>query len=70
LDIRLQGSEPQNKELGFKTSDGTKVILRYPKKDKVAKEQEEYIQNYLNELEALYKGRQKRGAGYEKLRES
>jgi CotH protein. len=23
---------PRNKELGFKTSDGTKVILRYPKK--------------------------------------
>ena len=55
---------PRNKELGFKTSDGTKVILRYPKKDKVAKEQEEYIQNYLNELEALYKDG-KNGSGYE-----
>ncbi len=55
---------PRNKELGFKTSDGTKVILRYPKKDKVAKEQEEYIQNYLNELGALYKDG-KNGSGYE-----
>ena len=55
---------PRKKELGFKTSGGTKVILRYPKKDKVAKEQEEYIQNYLNELEALYKDG-KNGSGYE-----
>ena len=55
---------PGKKELGFKTSDGTKVILRYPKKDKMAKEQEEYIQNYLNELEALFKDG-KNGSGYE-----
>ena len=55
---------PSETELGFKTSDGVNVILRYPKKDKIAKEQEEYIQNYLNELEALYKGG-KNGSGYE-----
>jgi len=52
-------------ESEFVTSDGVKVILRYPKKDKMAKEQEEYIQNYLNELEALFKDG-KSGSGYEK----
>ena len=51
-------------ESEFVTSDGVKVILRYPKKDKMAKEQEEYIQNYLNELEALFKDG-KNGSGYE-----
>ncbi|SHK68592.1 CotH kinase family protein [Fibrobacter sp. UWEL] len=50
---------------GFNTSDGLNVILHYPKKDKIAKEQEDYLKNYLNELEALFKNG-KNGTGYEK----
>ena len=64
LSFDYKDPSPSKNELGFKTSDGTKVILRYPKKDKIAKEQEEYIQNYLNELEALFKDG-KNGSGYE-----
>ena len=55
---------PTKTELKFETSDGVRVLLRYPKRDKLAKEQEEYIQNYLNELEALFKDG-KNGSGYE-----
>ena len=49
----------------FKTSDGHNVVLRYPKKGKIANKQKEYIQNYLSELDALYKG-DKSESGYEK----
>ena len=48
----------------FKTSDGINVVYRYPKKEKITKEQDEYLKNYLNELEALYKDG-KNGSGYE-----
>ncbi len=50
---------------GFNTSDGLNVILHYPKKDKIQKQQEEYLKNYLNDLEALFKNG-KNGDGYEK----
>ena len=49
----------------FKTSDGHNVILRYPRREKITNEQKEYIQNYLSELDALYKG-DKSESGYEK----
>ena len=65
IDLKYDSySKLSKKESEFVTSDGVKVILRYPKKDKMAKEQEEYIQNYLNELEALFKDG-KNGSGYE-----
>ena len=51
--------------MDFKTSDGHKVVLRYPRREKITNEQKEYIQNYLSELDALYKG-DKSGSGYEK----
>ena len=49
---------------GFNTSDGLNVILHYPKKEKIQKEQEEYLKNYLNSLEGLYKNGGN-GSGYE-----
>ena len=49
----------------FKTSDGHNVVLLYPRKKKITNEQKEYIQNYLGELDSLYKG-DKSGCGYEK----
>ena len=49
----------------FKTSDGHNVVLLYPRKKKITNEQKEYIQNYLSELDSLYKG-DKSGSGYEK----
>jgi len=50
---------------GFNTSDGLNVILHYPKKENIAKEQENYLKTYLNELEGLFKNNGS-GAGYEK----
>ena len=56
---------------GFKTSDGVNVIMHYPKKDKdpaknkLQKQQEEYLKKYLNDLEGLFKNG-KNGSGYEK----
>ena len=49
---------------GFKTSDGLNVILHYPKKENIQKQQEEYLKKYLNDLEGLFKNG-KNGAGYE-----
>ena len=55
---------------GFKTSDGINVIMHYPKKDKdpkknqLQKEQENYLKNYLNTLEGLFKNG-KDGSGYQ-----
>ena len=57
------GSGSVNDE-GFSTSDGLNVILHYPKKDKIQKEQEEYLKKYLNDLEALFKNGGS-GNGYE-----
>ena len=51
--------------MDFKTSDGHNVVLHYPRKKKIKSEQKEYIQNYLSELDSLYKG-DKSGSGYEK----
>ena len=50
---------------GFNTSDGLNVILHYPKKDRIQKQQEEYLKKYLNDLEALFKNG-KNGDGFEK----
>ena len=50
---------------GFNTSDGLNVILHYPKKENIQKQQEEYLKKYLNDLEALFKNG-KNGDGYEK----
>ena len=50
---------------GFNTSDGLNVILHYPKKANIQKEQEEYLKKYLNDLEALFMNG-KNGDGYEK----
>ena len=50
---------------GFNTSDGLNVILHYPKKANIQKEQEEYLKKYLNDLEALFKNG-KNGDGFEK----
>ena len=50
---------------GFKTSDGVNVILHYPKKENIKREQEEYLKKYLNDLEGLFKNG-KNGQGYEK----
>ena len=61
---RLHGAGNPSVPADFKTSDGVSVVLRYPSKKKIAKEQEEYLKNYLNELEALYKDG-KNGSGYE-----
>lgn len=58
------GSGDVNNE-GFATSDGLNVILHYPKKEKIKKEQEEYLKKYLNELEGLFKNGGN-GNGYEK----
>ena len=41
------------------------VILHYPKKANIQKEQEEYLKKYLNDLEALFKNG-KNGDGYDK----
>ena len=49
---------------GFKTSDGVNVILHYPKKANIQKQQEEYLKKYLNDLEGLFKNG-KDGSGYE-----
>ena len=57
------GSGDINDE-GFNTSDGLNVILHYPKKEKIQKEQEAYLKKYLNDLEALYKNGGN-GSGYE-----
>ena len=50
---------------GFNTSDGLNVILHYPKKANIQKQQEEYLKKYLNDLEALFKNG-KKGDGFEK----
>ena len=50
---------------GFNTSDGLNVILHYPKKANIQKQQEEYLKKYLNDLEALFQNG-KNGDGYEK----
>ena len=55
---------PSYNPADFQTSDGVNVVLRYPKKEKITKEQEEYLKNYLNNLEALVKDG-KNGNGYE-----
>lgn len=57
------GSGSVNNE-GFATSDGLNVILHYPKKENIQKQQEEYLKKYLNELEGLFKNGN--GSGYEK----
>ncbi|MCQ2062145.1 MAG: CotH kinase family protein [Fibrobacter sp.] len=57
------GSGSVNAE-GFATSDGLNVILHYPKKENIQKQQEEYLKKYLNELEGLFKNGN--GSGYEK----
>lgn len=54
------GMEDINKE-GFKTSDGLNVILHYPKKENIQREQEEYLKKYLNDLEAIFKTGNKKG---------
>ena len=58
------GSGPIEKE-GFSTSDGLNVILHYPKKENIKREQEAYLKKYLNDLESLFKNG-KNGQGYEK----
>lgn len=58
------GSGAVEKE-GFATSDGLNVILHYPKKDKIQKQQEDYLKKYLNELEGLFKNGGN-GNGYDK----
>ena len=58
------GSGPIEKE-GFSTSDGLNVILHYPKKENIKREQEAYLKKYLNDLEGLFKNG-KNGQGYEK----
>lgn len=58
------GSGDVNDE-GFATSDGLNVILHYPKKDKIQKQQEEYLKKYLNDLEGLFKNGGS-GNGYDK----
>ena len=50
---------------GFNTSDGLNVILHYPKKANIQKQQEEYLKKYLNDLEALFMNG-KNGDGFEK----
>ena len=50
---------------GFNTSDGLNVILHYPKKANIQKQQEEYLKKYLNDLEALFKNG-KNGDGFDK----
>ena len=57
------GSGSVNNE-GFSTSDGLNVILHYPKKENIQREQEEYLKKYLNDLEALFKNGGN-GSGYE-----
>ena len=57
------GSGPIEKE-GFSTSDGLNVILHYPKKENIQKQQEDYLKKYLNDLEGLFKNG-KNGQGYE-----
>ena len=51
-------------EFEFSTSGGTNVTLRYPITKKLANEQKEYLKNYLDDLEALFKDG-KNGNGYE-----
>ena len=58
------GSGPIEKE-GFSTSDGLNVILHYPKKENIQKQQEEYLKKYLNDLEGLFKNGGS-GKGYDK----
>ena len=63
---RTGAGEPiDNTIRDFKTSDGHNVVLIYPRKKKITNEQKEYIQNYLGQLDSLYKG-DKSGSGYEK----
>ena len=63
---RTGAGEPiDNTIRDFKTSEGHNVVLIYPRKKKITNEQKEYIQNYLGELDSLYKG-DKSGSGYEK----
>ena len=42
-------------EFEFSTSGGANVTLHYPITKKLANEQKEYLKNYLNDLEALFK---------------
>lgn len=49
---------------GFNTSDGLNVILHYPKKANIQKQQEDYLKKYLNDLEGLFKNGGS-GNGYE-----
>ncbi len=50
---------------GFNTSDGLNVILHYPKKENIQKQQEDYLKKYLNDLEGLFKNGGN-GNGYDK----
>lgn len=50
---------------GFNTSDGLNVIMHYPKKANLQKQQEEYLKKYLNDLEGLFKNGGS-GKGYDK----
>ena len=50
---------------GFNTSDGLNVIMHYPKKANLQKQQEEYLKKYLNDLEGLFKNGGN-GKGYDK----
>ena len=50
---------------GFNTSDGLNVILHYPKKENIQREQEEYLKKYLNDLEGLFKNGGN-GKGYDR----
>lgn len=58
------GSGSVNNE-GFATGDGLNVILHYPKKENIQREQEEYLKKYLNDLENLFKNGGN-GNGYDK----
>ena len=49
---------------GFKTNGGVNVILHYPKKANIQRQQEEYLKKYLNDLEGLFSNG-KNGQGYE-----
>lgn len=51
-------------EFEFSTSGGANVTLHYPITKKLANEQKDYLKNYLNDLEALFKDG-KKGSGYE-----
>ena len=57
------GMDDISKE-GFKTGDGLNVIMHYPKKENLQRQQEEYLKKYLTDFENLFKNG-KNGDGYE-----